>query len=151
MNIKKIIAREGLIILMLVLLSPLSLSHAEEVKLYNELPVKYAGSFQWKDGWVVQKVEFIFKEQHVLDSGKIELLGKGLYSVERKTHIAIKCIIDPITHRLEIWEVDPSNTDFITEGSHNGWITQDWSWINAIWTTKETGKKGVLVLSKDSF
>ena len=149
-TVKRIIAREGLIILMLLLLTPFSLSHTAEVKLYNELPVKYTGSFQWKDGRVVQQVEYIFEEQHVNHSGEVELRGKGLYSVDEKTHIKIKCIIDPITHRLEIWEFDPSNTDFITDGSHVGWITQDLSWISAMWTTKEPDRKGVLVLSKDS-
>jgi len=70
--------------------------------------------------------------------------GNGTYNT---TYIDIRMIINPKSLSVEIWESNPSNSDFITLGSHKGFLLSDMTRITAVWTTESTGEKGDLILT----
>jgi len=118
------------------------------VKLFDKLPVKYVGTFQWENSHQLQKVEFNFESQRV-DKGNFLLIGEGVYvTIEGRTTIVIKSVVNPNTHEVEIWEALPDTENFVTNGSHVGNISSDLKNIEATWTSKHTGNKGVLKLRR---
>jgi len=121
-----------------------------EPRLFDKLPVKYVGTFQWLNGHQIQKVEFNFGTQKLNKEGYFLLSGKGLYvTVGKKTNIAIMSLVNPKTHEIQIWELLPDSDNFVTNGSHIGNISSDLMDIEAIWKTKGTGEQGVLKLRMD--
>lgn len=68
----------------------------------------------------------------------------------RKTDIDVKMVITPDTMRLEMWERSLEGpSDFITDGSHVGEISNDLKTITAVWTTMSTGQQGDLKLEAE--
>lgn len=80
--------------------------------------------------------------------GNVVAMGTGEYKTANgDTKIDIKFQISPNLLRFEMWEMNPKgSSNFITDGSHIGTISEDLKTINAVWTTKSTGKHGDLSL-----
>jgi hypothetical protein len=75
--------------------------------------------------------------------------GNGFYEAKGydNTAINIKIKITPSTLRFEMWEMNPTGSgDYETDGSHVGTISNDLKSIQAVWTTKVSGKQGDLKL-----
>jgi hypothetical protein len=115
----------------------------------SPLAQEYEGHFIWDESDQDQLVR-IFIDSVEKSNGTITATGRGEYTVESEvTRINITIKIDEKTLRFEMWEHDPDNAEgFVTDGSHVGTITPDFADINAIWTTKGDGDRGVLSLHK---
>jgi hypothetical protein len=116
------------------------------------LPLTYSGSFSWRtaEKEPPQEVHFNFDELAMLKGGRWELAGKGFYRIGSKmTAIEIRAEVNPAAGTIEIWEKDPDQPDFITNGSHRGRISKDYKRIKAVWTSRDTGQKGDLDLKSD--
>jgi len=80
-------------------------------------------------------------------SGHVIAVGVGEYiTTQRNTKIDIRFQISPNNLRFEMWETNLGITDWITEGSHVGTISEDLKTINAVWTTTSSGEQGELFL-----
>jgi hypothetical protein len=151
--------------MILYLLTGWSAYADEQTGLFAELPAYYSGTFQWSGDSELQQVSFIFETQEVDEGGNYLLLGQGLYiSSTGQTAITIKSIVDARSYRIEIWEglaesdddlvihgqtMDKADdSDFITEGSHVGVMTSSLKFIEATWTTADSGEQGVLKLQR---
>ncbi len=122
-----------------------SASEAEEIQ--SELSSQFEGTFQWDKSAVVEYVSVSLRDIRVNYNGKIIAVGKGQYTLnERVTDINVKWLIDPKNKRFEMWESNPSTSDFVTNGSHAGFISGDLQSIRATWTTRSTGEQGTLLL-----
>ena len=116
------------------------------------MPLAYSGTFSWRSSQQEppQQVNFIFDELALLKGGRWELAGRGLYRVGAKmTSIMVRAELNPAAGTIEIWEKDPDQLEFVTDGSHRGRISRDYKRIKAVWTSKNTGEKGDLKLKAD--
>jgi len=157
-------------ITVIVLTLPLVGNGQQSASLFDTLPVEYYGTFRWNhDDIDVQQVSITFENQQIDKDGNYLLLGQGLYETSAgDTAITVRSIVDPQTYAIEIWEGLPENngklvihgqpmeqnevsadtSDFITEGSHIGVMTSSLRFIEATWTTTQTGEQGVLKLQR---
>jgi hypothetical protein len=115
-------------------------------KLIQKLPINFAGYYQWRGSNKKQNVKIEFKKIYLSAGNKIEIIGSGTYQGSRLVKINIRAVLDPETLEIELWERDPSDPKFITNGSHRGRLTQNLQKIEAVWTSQSTNKKGDLVL-----
>ena len=119
----------------------------------NNLARTYEGTFQWHGPDLTltsekQNVSITVSNVSFDPGGNVIAVGVGEYNTTRgKTKIDVRLQITPNTLRFEMWETIPEDTDFITEGSHVGLISEDLKTINAVWTTTSTGEQGELFLS----
>ncbi len=116
--------------------------------LINRLPRAYSGIFRWHGDSTFQNVSIVIDEV-IYDAEKnIIAKGTGKYqTLFRETDIEIMIVINPETRRFEMWEESASGiSDFITDGSHVGEISNDLKTLTAVWTTKSSGRQGDLKL-----
>lgn len=112
----------------------------------GELPGRFTGTFSWSDGHGDQQLEVWFEQVRAIPSEGIwKIRGRGVYRSPRETHIDVRVEIDPETRRFEMWESNPDNGGFVTEGSHIGKISKDLGAIMATWNGDD-GRLGRLVL-----
>jgi hypothetical protein len=116
--------------------------------LVRRLPRELCGSFAWRADGVGIRVRYHIA-QIGLAGGSVEFSGEGVYDSGRETHIRIRGTADPATRLVEIFESEPDQPMFVTDGSHKGGFSADLGTIRAEWTTRKTGDKGDLVLSAD--
>ena len=112
------------------------------------LCVEYSGSFLWdeKDP-ELQKVRIRFSNINVELGGKITAYGAAVYNTNGKTSYSeVKLKVDQKSLRIEMWEENSNDPDFVTDGSHVGRISADLMSIKATWTTNSNGETGVLRL-----
>ena len=117
----------------------------------DNLPRKYHGTFRWKSEQSIQIMSIAISEVFVDLEKNIMATGTGRYDTpDGGTNIDIKIKIVPDSLRFEMWEMDPKGTsDFITDGSHVGTISNDLRTIEAVWTTSGSGQQGDLMLQAD--
>ena len=113
-----------------------------------ELPRGYVGDFKWDDSSVLQRVVFKFSTVAALDDNSLEARGCGLYEVGGQvTNIRVRMMVQLPALAVTISELDPiDDDDFVTDGRHEGHLSDDLQAIDAIWTTRETGEHGRLRL-----
>ncbi len=110
--------------------------HADDAMLYNNLPATYIGQFKWQNSNQIHQVVFTWDVQKTAGKGLISLEGKGRYGAGKKTIVKIKGIVDPRSHKIEIWESADDSANFATDQSHIGTISADLKMIETVWTTK---------------
>jgi hypothetical protein len=113
------------------------------------IPTQFTGQFVWlmdpsgppgaADGITVTINKFEEKDGVILFSGADNYHDSGFTA---KIHGKI----DPQSHHFTMWESEPSNSNSTTDGSFEGTISLDLQSIDAVWTTRATGKKGKLHL-----
>lgn len=112
------------------------------------LPQQFTGTFRWDETDEIQRIIInIYNVKTV--SGIITATGKGTYNTSGVvTIINVRISISTATGFFEMWESDPDRDNgFVTEGSHTGAISPDYSRIEAVWTTAGTGTRGKLELT----
>ena len=119
-----------------------------EVEVNNAPTLRYyTGTFRWSEEREVQKVQFCFTDVKK-DSKGISLKGFGRYlSGSGETNLKVRATINYSTNYTEIFESDPQGShSFETGGVHRGSVSPDYRSIDAAWTTKVSGQKGLLNL-----
>lgn len=107
----------------------------------------YVGTYRWRGGGPAQQVRFWFERVEARGDGKLVVTGRGVYlPPPNRTNITIRAAIDRRTGRIEIWESNPDQAGFTTDGSHVGTISAGFCAIEAVWTSKGSGSQGDLVL-----
>lgn len=123
-------------IVFLILFSPPV--YAAETLLFDNLPAVYIGTFKWGNANGIHQVVFVWEEQSRDEEGKIALQGKGIYGAIKKDNVNLKALIDPATYKIEIWESDDAENEFLASGSHVGNISPDLKVIETIWAASGT-------------
>ncbi len=120
----------------------------ESAEMRPKLCRQFHGTFKWNGSASVQNV-FIFLNNVFMDNnGKFIALGKGKYLTNAEiTDIDVKWLIDPQNRRFEMWESNPTKANFVIDGSHIGFISDDLKSISATWTTQSTKDQGILLLT----
>ncbi len=115
---------------------------------HDNLPQSYSGSFQWHGSQSIAYMTISINNILTDLEDNVIAGGNGLYETEDgNTAINIKIKITPSTLRFEMWEMNPTGSgDYETDGSHVGTISNDLKSIQAVWTTKVSGKQGDLKL-----
>jgi hypothetical protein len=138
--------RRTALILVLMLSSAAPASSAEARAVAARLCRDFAGAYQWHGDPVVQRVAIRFDSVRAGGGGAVEARGGGRYEMPGQvTDIRVRAVIDPVTFEIELWESDPSQPDFTTDGSHRGNLTEDLAEIIATWIGAD-GKQGELRL-----
>jgi len=106
----------------------------------------YVGNYKWRGSRGVQQVRFWFERTEPAGDAKLKAEGRGIYLGPPPVNITIRATIELKTNRIEIWESKPDSDAFLTNGSHVGAISADRCSIQAVWTTKGSGKQGDLNL-----
>jgi hypothetical protein len=117
----------------------------------DNLPRNWDGEFAWRTGGEVPHVVNItITDVTVSPDGDVVALGSGAYRAGKAVaNIDVKWVIDPETLRFEMFESDPvGREEIVTDGSHVGSISDTLDAINAVWTTKSSGRTGDLLLHK---
>jgi hypothetical protein len=111
------------------------------------LPREFCGTFQWDGDAELQEVFVRLSRTQVDKGGRIVAFGKGRYVTDSvTTHIQVKWLIEPQSGRFEMWEENPSQPAFTTDGSHVGAIADRLTSVEARWTTRGSGNQGTLRL-----
>jgi hypothetical protein len=120
----------------------------EVVRVSAQLPREFSGSFKWRGEEPALEVEFLFAERSSLEGSKLEVKGGGTYHLPGQvTHIRVRAVIDAASLDIEIWELAPTTTVFVTEGTHRGKLSPDLRSISAVWVNEPTKKTGDLTLA----
>ncbi len=107
----------------------------------------YTGSFIWEGDSEYQQLSIEILKQEI-SNGVITATGKGKYkSSYQITNIDVKIYVNTATGFFEMWELNPDQGQFVTEGSHLGSITGDFSKVEATWVTTGSGLRGKLILN----
>lgn len=102
--------------------------------LVSQLPRAFAGQFQWRDSIRIYKVTLDFKDVQVLDDGRVEATGSGVYDAYGEINkVNVRAVIDPDDLYLEMWEYDPANKGSELEGVYRGDLSDDMQTITAMW------------------
>jgi hypothetical protein len=135
-------------LLLLGLAAPAAAETAPEPGATNAaLSHEFCGTFRWQGEAGVQDVFVKLADIEAGADGRIAASGKGRYVTSgQTTYIDVKWLIDRQSRRFEMWELNPSQPGFTTDGSHVGSITGDLAAIDATWTTNGTGAHGTLTL-----
>ena len=113
----------------------------------DNFPRLFSGTFNWHGEGPVQRLSLEILDISIDPDKKIVASGKGVYHVGDETFIDIKIVVDPVTMRFEMWELNADgSSNFVTAGSHVGKISDDLSRVKAVWTSKKGGKQGTLIL-----
>ena len=114
----------------------------------SNLCIEYLGTFIWDEpNPDIQKLRIRFSNISYGSKGQVSASGTVYYNIDGKLSSSeAKVEIDRNTLRFEMWEKSDNNPDFVSDGSHLGKITADFSAINAVWTTKSNGETGKLKL-----
>lgn len=112
----------------------------------ESLPHTWCGIFRWSSDNQIQHVSLRFEQSRTAPDGRVELVGSGVYSTDRRVVITVRAVVDPNDRSIEIWESNPSAAGFTTEGSHVGRLTPDLQTIRARWRPRGAGPSGALVL-----
>jgi hypothetical protein len=121
-------------------------SEAERIR--SHMSRDFCGSFQWQGDPTVQNVAVSLGGFRIDEEGRVVAEGKGRYTTDGQiTDIDVKWLIDPRTKRFEMWELNPSQLGFTTDGSHVGSLDDDLRSLSAVWTTSGSEAQGTLSLS----
>jgi hypothetical protein len=153
MRLRKIDVLDGwkiqLGLALLVASSLLATVRATEMEtLASRLPRAYAGEFIWDGDKAAENVTFIFESVRDLSDQKGEAVGCAAYETKRDVaKVKVRMFIRLSDLQVEIWEQSPQgDTQFETDGSHRGSLSEDLQRIDAQWTTRITGRHGQLHL-----
>ena len=103
---------------------------------------EFKGEFEWRD----QKTPYtlVLKIDKIEDkNGVIRFSGTHVYT-PGDYKMKVEGTIDAKKRRVSIRESDPSKPDSETDGSFEGTISENLQTIEAVWTTRGTGRKGNL-------
>ena len=124
--------------------------NAERYTELTELPRHYLGTFQWDDRQRRQHVEIWFERVFLDEDGETWVaLGRGQYRTSTVTAIEIRAHIKPETGVFKMWEANPDSSSFVTNGYHDGRISDDYQRIEATWRGND-GQQGQLQLVADT-
>jgi hypothetical protein len=106
------------------------------------VPREFKGDFEWR-GWknpytLVLKIDKIEEKDGVIRFSGTHFYTPGDYRMK------VEGTIDAKKRSVSIRESDPSKPDSETDGSFEGTISEDLKTLEAVWTTKDTGKMGDL-------
>lgn len=112
-----------------------------------KLSKEFSGTFRWDGEASLQHLTVTLRDVAQDLDGLVVARGSGRYDADgRVTAIDVKWWIDPANRRFEMWEANPTASVFETEGSHVGTISSDLRTVSATWTTRSSGRKGILFL-----
>lgn len=108
---------------------------------YHPLPWEYDGTYRWTGSAELSDVHIRWEEFHKEGEQSIAE-GAAIYISpwKQKTRIRVRAHIDLETRSIEIWESEPSQPNFVTNGSHKGTLSEDLQQIETTWTTLSNGK-----------
>ncbi len=110
----------------------------------------YCGTFQWHGSTLIQRVSISLSSVSAEADGNIFAVGTGRYiTAEQITQIDVRWLIDPRSMRFEMWESNPRQGNFVTDGSHIGTVSPRYRSIEAVWTTRTSGLQGTLSLGTE--
>ncbi len=120
----------------------------EPESICNKMSRSYRGTFIWHGDELIQNVSIRILNCFVNEDGDIIASGRGEYiTASGKTKIDIRILINAETLRFEMQEFNSEgNTGFTTDGSHVGTISKNLKYINAVWISGKSGRKGDLFL-----
>ena len=125
-----------------------SVHAADADTLISQLPRTYAGTYQWRDSVRIYKVTLQFTDVRVLDTGRVEATGAGIYDAYGEiSKVNIRAVIDPDDLFLEIWEYDPAIDGSELDGLYRGNLSTDMQSITAMWRGFSDKSRGYLKLS----
>ena len=128
-------------VLALVLIPSLGQADDKPIRV-ADVPREFKGEFEWRDEkkpyTLVLKIDKIEEKGGVIRFSGTHAYTPGDYKMK------VEGTIDPKKRSVSIRESDPSKADSETDGSFEGTISEDLQSIEAVWTTKGTGKKGDL-------
>ena len=107
-----------------------------------DVPREFKGQFTWKDADMSFTLTLTIDKIDEKD-GVIRFSGSHLYT-PGDYKMKIEGTIDAKSRRITIQESDPSRESSEIDGSFEGTISKGLDSIEAVWTTKSTGKKGDL-------
>ena len=126
----------------------ISVHAADADTLVRQLPRAYAGTFQWRDSVRLYKVSIRFNDVRVLDNGRVEATGDGVYDAYGEiSKVNIRAVIDPDDLFLEIWEYDPASAGDELDGLYRGDLSTDMQSITATWRGFSDKSRGYLKLA----
>src|ERR1041385_8809229 len=92
----------------------------------EDLPRNWTGEFRWDGAPEAQRYEITVLNVRRLDDNRIEANGCGRVSARQQiTDINIRMVIDTGTLAIQIFEAQPNQRNFTTDGSHRGRISKD--------------------------
>ena len=116
----------------------------------ERVPRAWCGVFRWEGDAREQHVTIKFERVVARADGALEAEGPGLVRFEdeapgQAVRFRIRAVIDPATRRIEMFEsIDTPRSDYVTDGSHVGTLSDDLQSFSAAWTTRSTGMRGAL-------
>ena len=123
---------------------------ADPDTLVRQLPRSFAGEFQWRDSVRVYKVAIKFTDVRLLDTGRVEAVGTGVYDAYGEiSKVNIRAVIDPDDLFLEIWEHDVASEGTEEEGLYRGDLSADMQSITAMWRSFTDKSRGYLKLTAE--
>ena len=109
----------------------------------------YVGTFKWDDSSTVQQAAldvYEVREKELRGRDVIEVTGRGTYTHSREANFSFEINIDKATGMLTMTESNPDvAVGFITEGRHQGRVSDDGKHISARWMD-DFGGEGTLSL-----
>ena len=135
--------RRAAVVLVLALFLLPGIAQAKAQLVHSaDVPREFKGQFKWRDGKITYSL--VLKIDRIEEKGRIvRFFGSHLYT-PGDYKMSVEGTIDSKTYRISIREFDPSRPDSETDGSFEGKISTDFQRIEAVWTTRTTGKKGDL-------
>lgn len=115
----------------------------------NQLCPKFSGVFFWNHSDAPQYV--FYHLMHIIpDENSVVATGQGSYmSGGTLTFIKVRWRIDSDNFNITISESEPTEPDFVTDGTYEGTISWDLLKVRTKWETRSTGQTGVLELEAD--
>jgi hypothetical protein len=141
-------SRLGLGVIFASMFLAVAVRATEMEQLTEKLPRAYLGEFSWEGDKTLQNVVITFESVRALNDQNAEAVGCGSYEVNRQvTMIRVRMFVRLSDFYVEIVELSPQgDTTFETDGSHRGNLSKDLQRIDAQWTTRNSGQRGILHL-----
>lgn len=123
-------------------------SASADSKVVPNLCIEYSGKFVWDElNPEIQNIRVRFSSINYGSGGKISAKGGGYYNINGKLlYSEVRVELDRKSLRFEMWEKSTNDDNFVSDGSHLGRISPDFSTVTATWTTRKTGETGKLQL-----
>lgn len=124
---------------------------AERFTRLDDLPRQFDGTFTWEGAPYAQKLRVTIERVELVDRGRVwEATGRAVYlGPPRETNIDVRARIEPDTRRVELWESNPDQASFVTDGSHVGKISADFRRIEAEWHGGSGGTGQLVLVAPD--